>query len=393
MPSATQIKMPANPFGNYSNAFQTPAGAGGGTSGGANPSNVQRVLDMLGSKGGQTALGAAGAGLQAYGQAQQLSANRKQSAAETAQRAREFAATMGENQLNSDRNFRAQQTQSGLAASPLGANQNFAQRQAIIKALLGSARDVNYTPGDPAVAAAMGQRSGGISLGPNGLDPAMLERLFGDNATQNSIVQREKQIGQVNPNNPTYNMGSLFGDSADGSENAFTTDIRTSNKTALDAQDAEHARQRSIIQAALDNNVNAAGDAETKATKAKGSSWKKKLAKIGIMAGAGIATALTGGAAAPLIGMAAGAGSGALDGGWKGALMGAATGAATGGMGGGAASGAIRQSLGQAAKSTLTNPNMIANLTGTAVGGRAGNLISSYGSLAAGKLPKRAGGR
>jgi hypothetical protein len=348
MPSATTIKMPTNTFGNYAGQFGGAAApvAGGG---GATNSTLNTVMGALGSKGGQTALAAAGAGLQAYGQAQQLSQNKKLAAAQMKQQADQFAATQGENQLNSDRNFQAQQAQGALAASPLGANQNFAEKQAILKALLGGARNVSFSPGDASVAAAMGSRSGGMQLPAGGLDPAMMERLFGDNATQTSIAQREKQIGQVNPNNPTFNMGSLFGESADGSENAFTTDIRTANKTALDAQDAEHARQRAIIQAAIDDQVNGATQA---GQQAQGSSWKKKLAKAAILAGAVTATAMTGGAAAPLIGMAAGAGTGAIDGGWKGALMGGATGALTGGLGGGAGGSVVKAGLGTALKQT-----------------------------------------
>jgi hypothetical protein len=113
-------------------------------------------------------------------------------------------------------------------------------------------------------------------------------------------------------------------------------------------------------------------------TKKKTSFWKK-LAKIGIIAGAGLATVMTGGAAGVLIGAAAGAGTGALDGGWKGALMGAGLGAATGGIGGGAGGTAVqagvRQGLGQAARSVFTNPAMLMQMGGTAVGGPVGTAL------------------
>lgn len=74
-----------------------------------------------------------------------------------------------------------------------------------------------------------------------------------------------------------------------------------------------------------------------------GWSWKK-FGKWAIPIGAGLATVFTGGAAAPLLGMALGAGSGAATsalsgGGWKGALKGAAIGGALGGVGGGALKG------------------------------------------------------
>lgn len=72
-------------------------------------------------------------------------------------------------------------------------------------------------------------------------------------------------------------------------------------------------------------------------------SWKT-FAKWAIPIAAGAATIFTGGAAAPLLGMALGAGSGAATsalsgGGWKGALKGAAIGGALGGVGGGALKG------------------------------------------------------
>jgi hypothetical protein len=108
---------------------------------------------------------------------------------------------------------------------------------------------------------------------------------------------------------------------------------------------------------------------EEKQQSSGGGFWKK-LAKIGIMAGAGIATAMTGGAAAPLIGAAAGFGSGAIDGGLKGGLMGAAMGGLSGGLGGGAA-GAAKQGLSQAIKSTLSNPATLSRMAGTAIGGPA----------------------
>lgn len=120
--------------------------------------------------------------------------------------------------------------------------------------------------------------------------------------------------------------------------------------------------------------------------KKKGSSFWKKLAKVGLVAGAGVATAMTGGAAAPLIGAAAGAGSGALDGGWKGALMGAGLGAATGGLGGGAASG-VKAGVGSALKSTLTNPQMLARMGGAAIGGPAGDIIQAGAGFLPGTRP------
>jgi hypothetical protein len=73
--------------------------------------------------------------------------------------------------------------------------------------------------------------------------------------------------------------------------------------------------------------------------------WSK-FAKFAIPIGAGLATVFTGGAAAPLLGMALGGGAGAAQsalsgGGWKGALKGGLMGGALGGLGG-VAGGALK---------------------------------------------------
>jgi len=110
--------------------------------------------------------------------------------------------------------------------------------------------------------------------------------------------------------------------------------------------------------------------------KKKGGGFWSKLGKgLGIIGG-GIATALTGGAASPLLAAAIGAGSGALSGalgggGWKGALLGAGLGGVTGGLGAGSG-GAAGMGFGQAVKSAFTNPRLLTQAAGAAVGGPIG---------------------
>jgi hypothetical protein len=89
-------------------------------------------------------------------------------------------------------------------------------------------------------------------------------------------------------------------------------------------------------------------------------SFWSKFAKFAIPIGAGLATVFTGGAAAPLLGMALGGGAGAAQGalsggGWKGALKGGLIGGALGGAGGAAGGalkgiGGIGKALGQGLK-------------------------------------------
>jgi hypothetical protein len=228
----------------FSTAVAKAAGGGG-----ASKSGLDKVLDILGSKGGQTLVGAGGAALSAYGANKaneaQLAQNANQFRASTALRQQEDA---NQNQLN--------RATSAAELSPLGQDQSFAQKQALLKTILGSARNFSATPGDPAVAGAMGHVSGGLALPTGGLDPDMLERMFGDATTQSSIAQHAKAVGQVNPRAPIMDLSPMYGKSADGSENAFMTDMRQSNQDELNRQMDEESRQRAIIQAAIDDDVN-----------------------------------------------------------------------------------------------------------------------------------------
>jgi len=117
-----------------------------------------------------------------------------------------------------------------------------------------------------------------------------------------------------------------------------------------------------------------------------GSGFWHKFAKIGGILGGGIATAMTGGAASPLLAAAIGAGSGAAagwgnGGGWKGTLMGGALGGLTGAMGAGASGGAP-MSFTNAVKSLATNPSFLMNAGGQYIGGPAGTALQMGSMLA-----------
>jgi len=270
----------------------------------AGSGGLSKVLDILGSKGGQTAVNAVGAGLAAYG------AN-KQAEADRAMTEQQFAANMAQRQLENDQQNRMAQTTNAAAANPLGTEQNFAQKQAILKAILGNTQNFSITPGDPRVAAAMGSMSGGARLPQGGFDPAMLDRLFGDAATQSSIAQHSKQIGQINPTAPVADLNTLFGTAENGTENPFQTSIQASNNQALDQQMAMSAKQRELIQRAIDEDI--AGSKQKKSKSKKG-----KAVGAGASALSGAATGASIGSIVPGIGTGIGAGLGAAIGGLKG---------------------------------------------------------------------------
>lgn len=211
---------------------------------GAGPSQMDLLNNIFSTVGSGL-----GAGLTAYGQGQQ---NQKQ----MQNQAQQLKAGTAEGQLQSDRNYQLNQAEGANQADPIGTEQKYAQKQALLKTILGNARNFSVTPGDPAVAAAAGKMSGGLQLPQGGLDPSMLESLFGDNATQASIAQHEKNVGQINPNAPMFDLSTIYGNSGDGSQNAFQTDIQSSNKAVGDKQAADTARQRQIVQEAIDGIIN-----------------------------------------------------------------------------------------------------------------------------------------
>ena len=151
---------------------------------GADPGLLSKVGSILNSPAGAAGIQAAGAGLAAYGANKNAAASRQQNA-------HQFAADMAQRQLEADQQDQRTRAAGVLDAAPLGAEQSFAQKQALLHSILGATRNYSAVPGDPAVAAAMGSTNqGGMRLPEGGFDPGMLERLFGDEATQASIAAR-----------------------------------------------------------------------------------------------------------------------------------------------------------------------------------------------------------
>lgn len=237
----------------------------------------------------------------------------------------------------------------------------FQSKADVLRQILGGASNIS-TSFDPT--SGQGSISGGMRVPAGGLDMSALspERLA--SASQNFY----QHVGNVSPNVPAPDLG--YGDTWQGNVDAIRSDAQT-------GIDQRRQQQQQAIQQFLSGG-------QDQPEEKKGSSIWKKLAKIGLIAGGGIATAMTGGAASPLlmaaIGAGTGAATGALDNGWKGALLGGGLGAATGGFGGGAASG-VKQGLGQAVKSTLTSPSALTQIAGAGIGGRPGTALQTAGQF------------
>lgn len=251
----------------------------------------------------QVGVGAAAAGLGAWGDAQQRKAQRQQNAAQMAQ--------------TDYWNTQSQQTNraSGvLNADPLGADQRYAQRNALMASILPNLRNF-HSPEAP-------ERGGFMNaLGPNGLDPTMINNLFGSQATMAAIGKRNKELLNLDPRAPVSNLSAMYGSEADGAMD----ELRSYATAAQNADSTQRAEYDARIKALIDQK--AAGDKP-------GGFWHN-LAKVAAVAGGIAATAMTGGAASPLLIGAVGAGSGAL-GAWgngSNPLMGAVLGGASSYMG------------------------------------------------------------
>jgi hypothetical protein len=71
---------------------------------------------------------------------------------------------MAQRQLENDQSQSRASAVQAEAASPLGQDQQFAQKMKMLQTMLGGARNFSVQPGDPRVAAAMGSTSGGMRI-------------------------------------------------------------------------------------------------------------------------------------------------------------------------------------------------------------------------------------
>lgn len=279
------------------------------------------ILDYLSTPGGAALINAAGGGLAAYGQYQQNQGNQKQQALQ-------FAATSLQQQRQQDQNNQMTRAAGAIQADPLGADQKFAQHNALLDAILPGMRNQQSHPGDPAISQAMGTRTGGVNsvIPQAGFDPNMVKSMFGPESTMNSIVQRHQDISNLDPTSAQPNLSSMYGN--DPTAAAAQTQMKDWASKLQTAQGAEKQQYESQMQNYVNQMIQQEGN--------DGSGFWHKFAKIAGYVGLATAVVLTAGAATPL----AAAGFAAL---------GAASGAAQSwGSGGSPLQGAITGGLGTA---------------------------------------------
>jgi hypothetical protein len=278
--------------------------------------DFKSFLDYLSTPGGAALTNFAGGALKSYGDYQQGQQQQKQSA-------NQFAATTKQNQFNADRQAGITQAEGVLNADPLGASQGFAQKNALAAAILPNIRNFHSQPGDAGVAGAMGGPRGGAmnAFGPNGLDPKMIDSMFGPDATMASLGQRQKELSSLSPSAPVMDLKPMYGEAAApqmAQLKQFATELQGADATKRAALEGQ---LNSYIQAMLQQEQQQGG----------GSGFWHKFAQIAGIVGAGAAAIMTAGGASPLLAGALAAGSGAASSFGSGGnpLMGAIGGAAS----------------------------------------------------------------
>lgn len=260
-------------------------------------------------------------------------------------------------------------------------------QQALIRAALQrSARPWEISDLPSEIQNSMGKVTGGMRIPDGGL-PA--SSILSDDDLKQAYLARQMDRQQVNP------YARMV--SQDPSLQQYGAD-------ALKRYEGNQASDQNLVQEALGKNGTAQAGKPGQAPKGyeyklnkktgqyelkkKGGFWSK-FGKIAGIAGAGLATAFTGGLASPALAAAIGAGSGAAigglsGGGWKGALLGAAGGGLTGGLmsgaGGAAGAGVAKAgtSIGSKIGSGLLN---VAPQIAGQINPQAGQIASIYQAL------------
>lgn len=212
------------------------AGTAGTTGAGATATGgmgtMATINGAVGSPLGQLAIGTVGSYLSSKAQSDQAEANRQLTA-------EQYAGNMTNQQGVQDR-------QNAVAAqTPLGENQNFAARNAMLNAILPNMRNISYAKGT-------GQGQGGM-LPQGGLDPNLINSLYGATPTLESLTQRQNQLAAINPTAPKPNFQNL----------GFTQDQVKPFQTTMDqyqqGQSGRQDEQRKAVQQYINDNLRGQG--------------------------------------------------------------------------------------------------------------------------------------
>lgn len=205
----------------------TAAGLGATATGGLG--TMGAINSAVGSPLGQAVLGAAGSYFKSKSDAEAAALDRQQTA---------NAAGINQTNLQSTQD----RANAQAAASPLGESQNFVARNSLINAILPNMRNIN---------SGVGKRPGAGSFLPSGgLDPKLIDSLYGANPTLESLAQRAKEKSAINPQAPTENLGS-YGGFTPAQTQGHMSDIQAYQLEQQKKQDAQRKQVQSYINAGL----------------------------------------------------------------------------------------------------------------------------------------------
>jgi hypothetical protein len=170
---------------------------------------VERVLGGPDKAFGNAA-GLAGTFLKSKGENdradRQMAMNNEQTRATLNQRNAQFAAEIAQALDSSRRNENLNRAVAGMNASRLGENEMFATKNRILSSILPNLRNVNITPGNSAIAAAMPKMQGFL---PEGGIPASALAALSEGATASAIANRNKQLLHIDPRSPLADFGAM----------------------------------------------------------------------------------------------------------------------------------------------------------------------------------------
>ena len=334
-----------------------------------NWATVQKVISNPEFQKGAASV--AGAGITAYAGMKQNSSNQRQSASE-------FAATMAQRQRESSSGQRLSAATSAAAAAPLGANENYTARNAMLSSILPGLRNVSISSADPAVRAATPTITGGLRL-PEGGIPASAFAALGPRATASAIANRQKHITNIDPTAPGIDLASM-GFDADAMA-GLDEGMGGYQASALSEQQQAESDQQSQLHDALQQNYSAGGPKPPVKKK------RSLLAKLGSVAKIAVPLILAatgvGIPAAAAITAATHAASKKADGGsWGDALKSGVVGGATGAVGAGAIGGATGAGMSKVSQAGLGLTQATTRNATVAALQKAGTQVAQNGASA-----------